>query len=70
VIQLQSSLNAFDSSKKKEIWKVIILKGKSKTVIYKEAYSAEELKAAYPDASNIIKIEKRNNGDKNCILNN
>lgn len=59
MIKLQSSLNAFDPTKKKDVWKVIISTGRDKRVVFESAFSAIELEEKYPNANAIIKIKKR-----------
>lgn len=64
---MQFSLNAFDSSKKKELWKVVFMKAGEKRVVFESAFSKSELEQKYPDADNITEVNMGglNGGYKN-----
>ena len=55
---MQSSLNAFNPSLKKGLWKVFVSDGKEKEIVFESAFSEAELRQKYPGAVRIERIEK------------
>jgi hypothetical protein len=55
---MQFSLNAYDPTAKKSTFKVVVMEGTLKKVFFRKAYTAEELKLEFPDATNISQVEK------------